>query len=104
MGSGRFVIDNLSQPVRVVFRLLCHHLEDCIAQSGQEAVSAHDFYTLNATAFKSASDAMVVDLSKMNMGDFLGEAKKVMVALDVLQQVHPFVGGVFTTCRCFRLS
>ncbi|KAG1807600.1 hypothetical protein EV424DRAFT_1576209 [Suillus variegatus] len=26
------------------------------------------------------------------MGDFLGEAKKVMEALDVLQQVHPFVG------------
>ncbi|KAG1800709.1 hypothetical protein EV424DRAFT_419736 [Suillus variegatus] len=35
---------------------------------------------------------MVVDLSKKNMGDFLGEAKKVMEALDVLQQVHPFVG------------
>ncbi|KAG1863753.1 hypothetical protein F4604DRAFT_1040818 [Suillus subluteus] len=35
---------------------------------------------------------MVADLSKKNMGDFLGEAKKVMEALDVLQQVHPFVG------------
>jgi hypothetical protein len=40
---------------------------------------------------------MVADLSKKNMGDFLGEAKQVMEALDVLQQVHPFVGGVFTT-------
>ncbi|KAG0700969.1 hypothetical protein DFH29DRAFT_590627 [Suillus ampliporus] len=35
---------------------------------------------------------MVADLSKKNMGDFLGEAKKLMDALDVLQQVHPFVG------------
>ncbi|KAG1807304.1 uncharacterized protein BJ212DRAFT_757953 [Suillus subaureus] len=66
--------------------------EDCVAQTAQEVVSVHDFYTQNATAIKSASDAMVVDLSKKNMGDFLGEAKKVMEALDVLQQVHPFVG------------
>ncbi|KAG1848911.1 hypothetical protein F4604DRAFT_1811966 [Suillus subluteus] len=35
---------------------------------------------------------MAADLSKKNMGDFLGEAKRVMEALDVLQQVHPFVG------------
>ncbi|KAG1800711.1 hypothetical protein EV424DRAFT_1331971, partial [Suillus variegatus] len=53
--------------------------------------SVYDFYTQNAT-INSASDAMVADLSKKNMGDFLGEAKKVMEALDVLQQVHPFVG------------
>jgi len=97
MGSGRFVVDNLSQLVRV-FRLPCHHLEDYVTQIAQEAGSAHNVYTHNVTAFKSASNAMVVDLSKMNMGDFLGEAKKVMGALDVLQQVHPFVGGVFTTC------
>lgn len=104
MGSGRFVLDNPSRPVRVVFIILYHHLEDCITQTAQEVGSAHDFYTQNATAVKSASDAMVVDLSKKNMGDFLGEAKKVMDALDVLQQVHPFVGGVFTTYRCFCLS
>ncbi|KAG1753123.1 hypothetical protein EDD22DRAFT_230875 [Suillus occidentalis] len=66
--------------------------EDCVAQTTQEVGSAHDFYVQNATAIKSASDAMVTDLSKKNMGDFLGEAKKVMEALDVLQQVHPFVG------------
>ncbi|KAG1762167.1 hypothetical protein EDD22DRAFT_592398 [Suillus occidentalis] len=66
--------------------------EDYVTQIAQEAGSAHNLYTHNVTAFKSASNAMVVDLSKMNMGDFLGEAKKVMGALDVLQQVHPFVG------------
>ncbi|KAG1762169.1 hypothetical protein EDD22DRAFT_823696 [Suillus occidentalis] len=66
--------------------------EDCVAQTTQEVILAHDFYVQNATAIKSASDAMVTDLSKKNMGDFLGEAKKVMEALDVLQQVHPFVG------------
>lgn len=66
--------------------------EEFITQTAQEVGSVHDFYTQNATAIKSASDAMVVDLSKKNMGDFLGEAKKVMDALDVLQQVHPFVG------------
>ncbi|KIK36263.1 hypothetical protein CY34DRAFT_16505 [Suillus luteus UH-Slu-Lm8-n1] len=66
--------------------------EDYVAQIAQEAGSAHNLYTHNVTAFKSASDAMVVDLSKMNTGGFLGEAKKVMGALDVLQQVHPFVG------------
>lgn len=66
--------------------------EDYVAQTAQEVGSVHDFYTQNATAIKSASDAMVADLSKKNMGDFLGEAKKVMEALDVLQQVHPFVG------------
>ncbi|KAG2142763.1 uncharacterized protein EDB93DRAFT_603411 [Suillus bovinus] len=65
--------------------------EDCVAQTVQEAESAYDFYTQNA-AINSASDAMVTDLSKKNMGNFLGEAKKVMEALDVLQQVHPFVG------------
>ncbi|KAG1736414.1 uncharacterized protein EDB91DRAFT_1250037 [Suillus paluster] len=68
------------------------HAEDFIAQTAQEVVSAHDFYNQNATAFKSSSDAMVTDLSKKNMGDFLGEAKKVMDALDSLQQIHPFVG------------
>ncbi|KAG2036663.1 hypothetical protein BDR03DRAFT_921102 [Suillus americanus] len=66
--------------------------EDRIARSAQEVGSAQDFYTQNATTIKSASDAMVADLSKKNMGDFLGEAKKLMEALDVLQQVHPFVG------------
>lgn len=90
--------------MRVVFRLLCYPAEDCVAQTTQEVGLAHDFYVQNATAIKSASDAMVADLSKKNMGDFLGEAKKVMEALDVLQQVHPFVGGVFTTCRCFHFS
>jgi hypothetical protein len=82
----------------VAFGLLCRPLEDYVAQTAQEVESVHDFYTQNATAIKSASDAMVTDLSKKNMGDFLGEAKKVMEALDILQQVHPFVAGVFTTC------
>jgi hypothetical protein len=82
--------------VRAVFRFLCYPAEDSVAQTAQEVGLAHDFYAQNATAIKSASDAMVADLSKKNMGDFLGEAKKVMEALDVLQQVHPFVGGVFT--------
>jgi hypothetical protein len=88
----------------VVFRLPCHPLEDHVAQTAQEVESAHDLYTQNATAINSASDVMVTDLSKRNMGDFLGVAKKVMEALDVLQQVHPFVAGVFDTCRCFHLS
>ncbi|KAG2055018.1 hypothetical protein BDR06DRAFT_353939 [Suillus hirtellus] len=65
--------------------------EDCVVQTAQEVGSVYNFYTQNAT-INSASDAMVADLSKKNMGDFLGEAKKVMEALDVLQQVHPFVG------------
>jgi len=98
MGSGRFVVENPFRSGRAEFIILCHHLEDCIAQTAQEVESAHDFYTQNAIAIKSASGAMVADLSKKNMGDFLGEAKKVMEALDVLQQVHPFVGGVFTAC------
>ncbi|KAG2091978.1 uncharacterized protein F5147DRAFT_722750 [Suillus discolor] len=65
--------------------------EDCVVQTAQEVGSVYNFYNQNAT-INSASDAMVADLSKKNMGDFLGEAKKVMEALDVLQQVHPFVG------------
>jgi hypothetical protein len=68
--------------------------EDHVAQTAQEVESAHDLYTQNATAINSASDVMVTDLSKRNMGDFLGVAKKVMEALDVLQQVHPFVAVV----------
>ncbi|KAG1840325.1 hypothetical protein C8R48DRAFT_781802 [Suillus tomentosus] len=65
--------------------------EDLVVQTSQEVGSVYDFYTQNA-AINSASDAMVVDLTKKNMSDFLGEAKKVMAALDALQQVHPFIG------------
>jgi hypothetical protein len=42
---------------------------------------------------------MVADLLKKNMDDFFGEAKKVMDALDTLQQIHPFVSGEYSTCR-----
>jgi hypothetical protein len=94
VGSGRFVVDNLFWLIRVVFS---YPLEDYVAQTAQEVESVHDFYTQNATAINSAYGAMIADLSKKNMGDFLGEAKQVMEALNVLQQVHPFVGGVFTT-------
>ncbi|KAG1743666.1 uncharacterized protein EDB91DRAFT_1274269 [Suillus paluster] len=71
-------------------------LEDVIAQTIHDTGLAHNFYNQNATALDSASDAMVVDISKKNATDFLGEAKKLMDALDVLQQVHPFVGDLRT--------
>lgn len=47
---------------------------------------------------------MVVDLMKKNMSGFFGQAKQVMDALDVLQQVHPFVGGKISTCPRYCLS
>ncbi|KAG1762172.1 hypothetical protein EDD22DRAFT_778740, partial [Suillus occidentalis] len=59
----------------------------------QEVESAQTLYNQDATAIKQfASDQMVVDLMKKNMNGFFGQAKQVMDALDVLQQVHPFVG------------
>ncbi|KAG1736406.1 uncharacterized protein EDB91DRAFT_504650 [Suillus paluster] len=70
----------------------CDRAEDVVAQTIHDAGLAHNFYNQNAAALDSASDAMVVDISKKNATDFLGEAKKLMDALDVLQQVHPFVG------------
>ncbi|KIK36265.1 hypothetical protein CY34DRAFT_16507 [Suillus luteus UH-Slu-Lm8-n1] len=67
--------------------------EDFVARTAQEAGSAQTLYNQNATAIKQfASDQMVVDLMKKNMSGFFGQAKQVMDALDVLQQVHPFVG------------
>ncbi|KAG2132219.1 hypothetical protein BD769DRAFT_1449486 [Suillus cothurnatus] len=89
------IFDNNTSNLNSNFTRMLHkwdQAEDCIAQTAQEVESAHDFYTQNAIAIKSASGAIIADLSKKNMSDFLGEAKKVMEALDVLQQVHPFVG------------
>lgn len=65
--------------------------EEFAAQTTQDVGSFHDFYTQNATVIKSVSDVMVTDIAKKSMGDFLGEAKKVMEALDSLQQIHPFI-------------
>jgi hypothetical protein len=36
---------------------------------------------------------------KKTSGDFLIVAKTVMDALDVVKQVHPFVGGAFPACQ-----
>ncbi|KAG1897694.1 uncharacterized protein F5891DRAFT_514315 [Suillus fuscotomentosus] len=65
---------------------------DLVVKTTQEVESARTLYNKNATVIQqSAADQMVTDLIKKNMGGFFGEAKKVMNALDTLQQIHPFV-------------
>ncbi|KAG1792242.1 hypothetical protein EV424DRAFT_1609382 [Suillus variegatus] len=63
-----------------------------ISKTTQEVGSARTLYDDNAAVIQqSSADQMVADLLKKNMDDFFGEAKKVMDALDTLQQIHPFV-------------
>ncbi|KAG1788873.1 uncharacterized protein HD556DRAFT_1311787 [Suillus plorans] len=63
-----------------------------ISKTTQEVGSACTLYDDNAAVIQqSSADQMVADLLKKNMDDFFGEAKKVMDALDTLQQIHPFV-------------
>ncbi|KAG1736417.1 uncharacterized protein EDB91DRAFT_1250043 [Suillus paluster] len=71
--------------------------EDVIALTIQDAGLAHNFYNQNAAALDLASDDVaVINISKKNATNFLGEAKKLMDALDVLQQVHPFASDMMT--------
>ncbi|KAG1789590.1 uncharacterized protein HD556DRAFT_1446814 [Suillus plorans] len=63
-----------------------------ISKTTEKVESAHTLYDDNAAVIqRSSADQMVADLLKKNMGGFFGEAKKVMDALDTLQQIHPFV-------------
>ncbi|OJA16897.1 hypothetical protein AZE42_11473 [Rhizopogon vesiculosus] len=69
---------------------------DLFVQTVQTVESENDLLNRNAAVFQSASDA-IADLSrgdilKKTPGDFLAVATKVMDALDVVKQVHPFVG------------
>lgn len=102
--TGRFVVV-ITPFGRLLFWLSCPHLGDFVARTAQEVGSVQTLYNQDATAIKQfASDQMVVDLMKKNMSGFFGQAKQVMDALDVLQQVHPFVGGKISTCSRYCLS
>jgi hypothetical protein len=73
----------------------------------QTVESAEDLYNRNATIIKSASDA-IADLSrgeimKKTTDDFRDVVTKVMGALDVVKQIHPFVSGGYSTCQYISL-
>lgn len=70
----------------------------------QTVESANTIYNKNAAAIESASDAMEnltrSGILKKTPSDLLVVAKKVMNALDIVKEVHPFVGGMCRQCQC----
>ena len=61
--------------------------------------TAQSLYSANnvaiSEAFKAVGTLMASDATKKLTSDVLNVAKKVIGALDAVQGVHPFIGGIF---------
>ena len=63
--------------------------------------TAQSLYSANnaaiSEAFKAVGTLMASDATKKLTSDVLNVAKKVIGALDAVQGVHPFIGGIFNS-------